>query len=163
MKNLKTICALGILTALYVVFSLTCKIPLIGHIGTDLGYVIYAVSLYYFGVPAAAVGVLGCLIESLLVSGWIPYGWIAGQLLIGIFCGLVYKNYNSKILQILATAVMVFIGIAIIKTLIECKLFGIPFEVKFVKNSVAAVADFVPMVIGLGVSWNMKKRAKIKS
>ena len=156
--KLKNILALGLLSALYVVLGFMCKIPLIGHIGTDLGYVAFAVVLYNFGPAGAAVGVIGCFLESYLLQGWIPYGWIAGQLLIGICCGLVYKKVDNKVLQIIATIVAMFVGIGLIKTLIECGLFGIPFEVKIVKNSIAFVADLVPMVIGLVVSWKMNKR-----
>ena len=158
MKNLKEICTLGILTALYVVVGFSCKIPLVGHIATDLGYVVFAIALYNFGIAGAAVGVIGCFLESYLLQGWIPYGWIAGQLLIGICCGLVYKKVDNKVLQIIATIVAMFVGIGLIKTLIECGLFGIPFEVKIVKNSIAFVADLVPMLIGLVVSWKMNKK-----
>lgn len=157
-KNLRKICALGILTALYVVLGFSYKIPLIGHIATDLGYVVFAVALYNFGVAGAAVGILGCFLESLVLQGWIPYGWIVGQLLIGIVCGLVYTKCGAKSLQVLVTIVAMFVGIGLIKTLIECRMFGIPFEVKFMKNLVAFVADLVPMLIGLVISWKMVKR-----
>ena len=51
--KLKNIIALGLFTALYVVLGLTCKIPLIGHIGTDLGYIAFAVALYYFSLQSS--------------------------------------------------------------------------------------------------------------
>lgn len=39
--NTKKIAFLGIGIALYVVLSMTIKIPLVGHIQTDFGYVAY--------------------------------------------------------------------------------------------------------------------------
>ena len=48
-------------------------------------------------------------------------------------------------------AIVIFVGIAMLgaKTIIECNLYGIPFEVKIVKNLVAFGIDSITMVIGL--------------
>lgn len=52
------IARIGIGIALYVVLSMTLKIPIVGHIGLDLGYVVLAVYAYLLGcIPAMIVGV----------------------------------------------------------------------------------------------------------
>lgn len=153
MSKAKNVAYLGIAIALYVVLGMTMKIPLIAHIGTDLGYIVFGFCCYVFGWPAFIVGVIGCMIESLLVSGWIPIGWMLGQLAIGLICGWVYKKNTSKAVDIICTVVAVFIGIAIIKTSVECVLYSIPLAVKIPKNLVATVADIIPMLIGLFIGY----------
>jgi len=150
MNNVKKIAYLGIGIALYFILGLSVNIPLIGHIQTDLGYIAFGAWLFLFGWEATIVGVIGCLLESLIVSGWIPIGWMLGQAFIGIICGLLYKKYkNNNIMLIIITLFAVYLGIGIIKTVIEVNLYGIPFIVKFVKNNVAFLADSLPMILGV--------------
>lgn len=151
--------AMGI--ALYVVLGLAVKIPLISHISTDLGYIAYGCFLYLFGAPAFLVGSIGCVIESLLVSGWFPYGWLPGQILIGLICGTVYIHSKNKYTKIFITIIAVFIGIAIVKTAIECTMFEIPLAVKFPKNFIAFIADTIPMLIGLYLGKILKGRIDV--
>ena len=153
MNNVKKIALLGIGIALYFVLGMAVKIPLISHIQTDLGYIVFGIFLYLLGPVACVVGVVGCLFESLLVSGWIPIGWMVGQFIIGIICGISYKKIKSLPINIIITVIAVFIGVGIIKTGIECVLYTIPLLVKFPKNVVAFIADTIPMIIGLLIAW----------
>ena len=148
MTKTKKIALLGMGIALYFVLGMMVKIPLISHIQTDLGYIAFGAFLYLLGPSACIVGVIGCLFESLLITGWIPIGWMLGQLLIGIICGLAYTKIKSIPINILITIVAVFLGVGIVKTLIECALYDIPILVKFPKNLIAFIADTVPMIIG---------------
>lgn len=166
MNTSKKICYLAMGVAMYVVFGMTVKIPLISHIQTDLGYMVYGAFLNCFGVCGIIVGVLGCLIESMIFSGWIPVGWMVGQVFIGLICGVCYKgirkrNHLKYVLYVVVTAVSVFIGVGLIKTIIECKLYGIPFEIKVVKNLVAALADTIPMAVGSMSIEQIRKRINL--
>ena len=137
--KLKTrdICMLGFGIALYVVLSATVKIPLIGHIQTDLGYIAFGAYLMIFGTPAIVVGAVGCVVESLLFSGWMPVGWLIGQIVIGAICGVFFKK-SQKIKSdklrivfcILMSIIALLIGIFFVKTIIECYLYQIPFVVQ---------------------------------
>lgn len=160
MKNnvIKTVAFLGMFTALYVVLAFLIKIPLISHIQTDLGYIVFGFSCFMFGWIGFIVGTLGCFIESLVFNGWIPIGWMIGQVVIGIGCGLVYTKCNNKILHIIATIGFVFLGIACIKTGIECILYSIPLAVKMPKNLIAFIADTIPMLAGLFIGYKLKPR-----
>ena len=155
-NNTKKITFLAIGIALYTVLGMSVKVPLIGHIQTDLGYVAFGAFLYLMGLPAVIVGVIGCILESLIVSGWFPVGWSVGQLFIGIACGIAYKKYKSNAIQIAVTFISVFIGIGLIKTAIECAAFGIPWSVKFTKDMIAFVADVIPMYLGLILGHYLK-------
>jgi uncharacterized membrane protein len=158
--KLRNIAFIGIGIALYIVMSLTLKIPLIGHISVDLGYIALAVYCYHFGAVAGAlVGGAGCALMSTLVYGMFPPGWLVGNLLIGFICGLLYKKKGKyKILfNILLTIIAIFIGIGIIKTVIECMMFHIPFGVKFIKNLVAFICDAIVMTIGILVAPKIPK------
>lgn len=155
MAKKMTYTALGI--ALYVTLSMALKIPVIGHIGLDLGYIVLAVYCIKFGaVSGAIVGACGCTLVSLIMSGWFPPGWFVGNLMIGLFCGKFYEKEN-KIYNIVLTMFAVLIGILVIKTVIECYMFSIPFMVKIPKNAIAAVMDMFVMWIGLFVSDKIVK------
>lgn len=167
MSKTREMSYLGIGIALYVVLGMMIKIPLIGHIQTDFGYVAYGTFLSLFGLPAIIVGVAGCIIESLVFSGWIPIGWAVGQLVIGLMCGLAFKwiadisnPFIKYLLYVITVLVSVFIGIAFIKTVIECNLYAIPFQIKYVKNFIAAIADMPPIFIGVVVAEIIKKRVR---
>ena len=80
-----TLTAVGV--AMYVVLSMIAKIPVIAHISLDLGYIVLAVYCYHMGaVSGMIVGGAGCVLVSLLTTGWFPPGWFAGNLLIGLWC-----------------------------------------------------------------------------
>ena len=161
MKNTKKIAMLGIGIATYVVLSCIFKIPILAgtHLQTDLGYVAFGVFLVALGPIATIIGVIGCLLESLLFSGWVPIGWMLGQLAIGLICGFAYKKNKITWLNIVITIVAVFIGVGGIKTGIECFLYDIPVLVKLPKNIFAAIADAIPMVGGylLAIKTALKK------
>ena len=151
----KTIALTALGIALYIVMSLTLKIPLVGHISVDLGYIALAVYCYHFGyIIGAIVGSCGCALMSTLVYGMFPPGWFVGNIIIGTICGLFYyRNGRKRLLKnILITVVTVFVGVALTKTIMECMIFDIPFAVKFPKNCVAFVCDAVAMSIGAAIA-----------
>ena len=156
----KTVAYLGIGIALYVVLGCFMNIPLMAgtHLQTDLGYIVFGAYCYLFGWPAFIVGVIGCLIESLLTSGWVPVGWMVGQALIGLTCGHTYKNTQNKYAHIVITVIEVFLGIVLVKSGIECALYGIPLVVKIPKNFVAFIADVIPMLLGLFLGYKLKDK-----
>ena len=154
----KKITGIAILTALYCVLSALMKIPVIGAISLDLGYIALAVGCSMFGPWAAFIGAVGCGIESILFS---PYGfsisWFCANLIVGLGCGYVFSK--TKVTWKRVVAIIVFVGIAMlgVKTLIECNLYGIPFEVKIVKNAVAFGLDSATMFIGLFIANRVVK------
>lgn len=159
-NNVKRICYLAMGIALWVVFASVLKIPLIGHIQTDLGYIVFGVYCVLFGWQAAIVGVCGCMLESLLFSAWFPEGWMIGNLFIGISVGTILKKFKAnKIMAFIIVSISVFIGIGIIKTIIEWAIYQMPFSVKFTKDVIATVADIIPMYIGV-LLGNMLKNKK---
>lgn len=146
------ITSIAILTTLYVVLSVMMKVPFIGAISLDLGYIALVMGCQKHGMWGAFIGAVGCGIESILFS---PYGfsigWFVANFIIGIGCGYVFTHYEEDWKKILAIIVFVAIGMLGAKTLIECKLYGIPFEVKIVKSFVAFTVDSITMIIGLYV------------
>lgn len=135
--------------ALYVCLSMSLKIPVIGHIGLDLGYIVFAVYCARMGPYwGAAVGGIGCVLVSLLSSGWFPPGWLLGNIAIGLICGGYYKN-RTVAEKIFVTSLSVLLGIAWIKTIVECGLYQIPFLVKFPKNFIAFFMDAAVMSFGV--------------
>ncbi len=140
--------AMGI--ALYVALSMTVKIPVIGHASLDLGYIVFAVYCYYYGPgPGMAVGSVGCLLVSLLTSGWVPPGWIVGNMIIGFFVGSAgEKSGTSQVGRVNVVVLSVFAGIFCAKTLIECCLYAIPLAVKLPKSAVVFFMDAAVMSFG---------------
>lgn len=153
-RNLWTMCQTAMGIALYVVLSMTAKIPVIGHANLDLGYIVFAVYCYYYGaLPGMVVGSVGCLLVSLLTSGWIPPGWIAGNLLIGAIVGMFGESSGASTSHRIFVVVMaVFLGIFCVKTGIECTLYSIPLAVKMPKSTVVFAMDAVVMSIGTWIA-----------
>ena len=154
----KKIATVGMLTALYVVLSLTLKIPLgVGAIALDLGYIVLTVSAFKVGIWSAVVGGAGAAIESFMLSPYgLSYGWIVMNIIIGLICG--YLFYNAKIshqYHISAIVLSVFAGITA-KTIIECSLYSIPYLVKLPKSATAFAVDTIVMLIGLIVVYRLK-------
>ena len=156
--NNKKIAYYGMGIALYVVLSLTIKIPLINHIKTDFGYVVFGAFLNLFGTEATIVGVAGCILSNMRTGGSFPIGWIIGQLFIGISCGLFFRKTDKMWLKILFAIASVFIGIAVIKTAVEVIFFNLALEAKIIRSLVAFVADAIPMALGLLISTKIKVR-----
>ena len=160
MSNLKTrqIAGIAILTALYCVLSAMMKIPFIGAISLDLGYIALTVGCVLFGPWAAVIGAVGCGLESILFS---PYGfsisWFVANLIIGLGCGIVFKKTENIWLRIVVIVGFVAVGMLGAKTGIECYLYHIPFAVKIVKNVVAFGVDTLTMLIGLGITSKVAK------
>lgn len=150
--TVRKISGIAILTSLYVVLSAMMKIPFIGAISLDLGYIALTVGCAMFGMWGAFIGAVGCGIESILFS---PYGfsigWFAANLIIGLGCGFVFKHTERTWKRIIAIIFFVALGILVAKTGIECFLYNIPFEVKIIKSIVAFVIDTITMIIGLAV------------
>lgn len=153
MKNTTKITLTAVGIAMYVVLSMIAKIPVIAHISLDLGYIVLAVYCYHMGaVSGMIVGGAGCVLVSLLTTGWFPPGWFAGNLLIGLMCGVFYHRRDGVVetmVNISITIAAVVIGILGIKTVIECALYGIPYAVKLPKNGVACVMDAAVMIAGV--------------
>ena len=160
MSNLKTrqIAGIAILTALYCVLSAMMKIPFIGAISLDLGYIALTLGCALFGPWAAFIGAVGCGLESILFS---PYGfsisWFVANLIIGLGCGITFKKTQSVWIRIAAIIGFVAIGMLGAKTSIECYLYHIPFAIKIVKNAVAFGVDTITMLIGLGITQRVVK------
>ena len=160
MSNLKTrqIAGIAILTALYCVLSAMMKIPFIGAISLDLGYIALTLGCALFGPWAAFIGAIGCGLESILFS---PYGfsisWFVANLIIGLGCGITFKKTKNIWIRIVAIISFVAIGMLGAKTGIECYLYHIPFAIKIVKNAVAFGIDTITMLIGLGITRRVIK------
>lgn len=149
-NNIKRISLYGLGIALYVALSMTAKIPVIGHASLDLGYIVFAVYCYYCGsIAGMVIGSMGCMLVSLLTSGWFPPGWIIGNMIIGFIVGMVGKESNaSTAKRIVVVFFAVFLGIFCAKTIIECALYSIPLAVKAPKSAVVFIMDAIVMSIG---------------
>ena len=146
----KKIAILGMLTALYVVMSAFLKFTLFSHIMVDLGYIAFAFALCMFGMWGTVVGVLGCALESILFSAYgFSISWCAANLVIGLMLGANYPTIKHTWVKYVLTIVAVAIGMLVVKTGIECALYGIPLAVKIPKNAVAFGVDSVTMLFGL--------------
>ncbi len=160
--NTKKLATIALLTALYCVLSAMMKIPFIGAISLDLGYIALTVACGTVDVWAGIVGAVGCGIESMLFS---PYGfsisWCMANLAVGLICGSVLHMNKHTWAKALVIIIGVAVGMLAVKTAIECHLYAIPLAVKIPKNAVAFAADTVTMLFGLGFYQIAGNRIKI--
>ena len=162
MKTTYKVSIIGILTALYVVLSAFLKFNIFGNIMIDLGYVAFAVALCFFGPIGTVVGVIGCMLESLLFSAYgLSVSWMAANLTIGLICGFAFIKIDNVWIRIVIGIVSVLIGMLGIKTVIECSLYGIPLAVKIPKNAVAFAVDSVTLTAGILFSNILKKKVSV--
>ncbi len=147
---------MGLGIALYAVLSAFVIIPIVNRIKLDLGYIVFGVYLKQLGTAGTIVGVAGCIIGNLLKGGSFPIAWAAGQLFIGLTLGILLPKTKSISLQMIYCLTAVFIGIALIKTVLEVWMFALPLQLKFLSNSAAFAADVVPLIIGVLLSGKIK-------
>lgn len=150
------------LTALYVALSALMKIPFIGNISLDLGYIAFVVALMSFKYAGIAVGVLGCALESLLFSAYgFSISWAVGNLVVGLFFAwFISKSDYNQFRYMFGALVACVLGILLVKTGIECRLYNIPTAVKVPKNLVACLVDTITMCIGILI-FNEKRLDKL--
>lgn len=156
MNKTRKIAFLGLGIALYAVLSAFVIIPIINRIKLDLGYIVFGIYLNKLGIISSIVGVLGCIIGNLLKGGSLPIAWAIGQLFIGVSLGYLLPKTNNIYLKILYCLISTFIGIAVIKTIIEVLMYQFPIALKFSSNFVAYVADVIPLIIGVLLSKKIK-------
>ena len=157
----RRICILAVLTAMYVVLSAFLKITLIGNIQLDLGYIAFAVALSFFNVWGAVVGILGCMLESILFSAYgFSISWAVANAIIGIGCGFAFRRSGKIWLRAVCILIFAAIGLLVAKTGIECALYAIPLVVKIPKNAVAFALDTAVMCVGLGFAEGLKRRLR---
>ena len=167
--SVKKICINGIGIALFVVMTLCLQVPVFENYYLCLGYVAMAFYTYYFGTTSGVlVGTVGVFLYCLLTGGLrgMP-GWILGNVVIGIICGITAKivkkhdrKYIKEILMITSVIVSTAIGILVVKSLVEVALYSLPFMLRVTNNIFAFVADVVVLVLGFElcirgeVFWN---------
>ena len=85
-------------------------------------------------------------------------GWMLGNILIGIGCGLavkIAKRQHNIILKQLILSISVIIstavGILVVKSAIEVVLYSIPFLIRTASNVFAFVADVVVLIVGFSI------------
>ena len=149
MKKNQKIAFLSLGIALYVVLSAFVIIPIVNRIKLDLGYIVFGIYLNTFGIAGTAVGVLGCIIGELLKGGSLRIAWPIGQAFIGIFLGLLLPKTKNTWLKVLYCIIAVFIGIAVIKTIIEVAMYQFPFNLKFASNFAAFIIDAIALITGV--------------
>ena len=151
-----SICLIGVLIALGVVLSALLPVKVIGDIKIDLSYLVIVVICYLFGgiVGGLSAGLIALLESALFSSYGISISWICANVVIGLGSGLVMQYIKTnkvgwKIAVDLAAIILsCALGLLLLKTVIECNLYGIPWEIKIVKNAVAFGMDTACMVVG---------------
>ena len=86
--------------------------------------------------------------------------WAAANLVIGLICGFTFNKFKPWFRYVIII-VSVAIGMIVVKTAIECLLYGIPVAVKVPKNLVAFAADSIVMLLSLGLFEIINKRTKL--
>lgn len=160
-KTTKKIALVGILTALYVVCSAFIKIPFIGNISLDLGYIVFAIALSVLGYWGIFVGVVGCAFESILFSAYgFSISWVVANAVIGLLTAFTFQNTKNFWIRFAMIVASCALGLIICKTLIECSLYSIPLLVKLPKAVTAFAVDATVMTIGLLIEPKVTKLLK---
>ncbi len=162
-----TFLAVGI--ALFVALSMCLRVPVFENYYLCLGYIVMTVYIWCFKwYEGAVIGFFGvilyCIIGGLGFNG-MP-GWSVGNIAIGLIVGYALKyikKLKNKTLQVVLTAIVAivstFIGIELIKSVIDSFVVGQPFIVRFGKNMTSFIADAFVIVISLPICVLVDKQA----
>lgn len=168
MKKTKQVAVTAVFTALYFVLSILLKIPVVGHITLDLGYIALMVGAVCLGaIPAMFIGSLGALFESAMMSmrGVSP-GWILMNAIVGFLCGLVlHRTVEGSRKRFLISAFLVvplsvLLGV-VVKTFVDCAIYDIALAAKVPSSTAAWITDSAVMLaVGLPLSLTLKKHIR---
>ncbi len=166
----KDIAFLAVGVALFTAFSMCLRVPVFENYYLCLGYIVMTVYIWCFKwYEGAIIGFLGvilyCMIGGLGFNG-MP-GWSVGNIAIGLIMGISLKHIKkvkSKLLQVILTAIVAilasFIGILLIKSLIDSFVVSQPFLIRFGKNMTSFIADAFVIVVSLSICSIVEKPAK---
>ena len=166
----KDIAFLAVGVALFVALSMCLRVPVFENYYLCLGYIVMTVYIWCFKwYEGAIIGFLGvvlyCIIGGLGFNG-MP-GWSVGNIAIGLIMGISLKHIKkvkSELLQVILTAIVAilaaFIGILLIKSLIDSFVVSQPFLIRFGKNMTSFIADAFVIVVSLPICSLVEKPAK---
>lgn len=169
-SKIRTISFLAIGIALFVALSMCLRVPVFDNYYLCLGYIVMTVYIWCFEwYEGAVIGFLGvilyCIIGGLGFNG-MP-GWSVGNIVIGLIVGMALKpikKIKNKPLQVIVTAIVAtiasFIGIEIVKSLIDSVVVSQPFALRVTKNFTSFIADTFVIVISLPICAALEKPAK---
>lgn len=165
----KDILFLAVGIALFVVLSMCLRVPVFENYYLCLGYIVMTVYIYCFkwyeGTIIGFFGViLYCIIGGLGFNG-LP-GWALGNVAIGLIVGLALKpikRIKSKTLQIIVLAIVAiiatFLGIEIIKSVVDSFVVSQPIPVRMTKNFTSFISDAFVIVVSLPICALVEKPA----
>lgn len=169
-ETIRNITFLAIGIALFVVLSMCLRVPVFENYYLCLGYVVMTVYVWCFKwYDGAIIGFLGTLLYGLIGQlgfNGLP-GWAVGNIVIGVGIGLTLpfiKKINNKVVQVILTAiiaiVVTFIGIELVKSVIDHFIVSQPIAVRIAKNFTSFVADAFVIVVSLPICAILEKPAK---
>lgn len=160
--------AIGI--ALFVALSMCLRVPVFENYYLCLGYIVMMIYLWCFKwYEGALIGFLGvilyCIIGGLGFNG-MP-GWALGNIIIGLIIGLTLpqiKKLDNKIIQTILLVITIilatFIGIELIKSIIDSFIVGQPIIVRIAKNTTSFIADAFVLIMSLPICKLVEKPAR---
>lgn len=164
--SLRTITAVGIGLALYVVLAICLQVPVFENYYLCLGYVALMVYCCVMGpMYGAIVGFIGCILHCLLINGLrgMP-GWALGNLFIGLSMGYAFayaKRIPSRAMRYVCIAAAAIaataVGILGIKSLVEMVIYALPFWARVIKNTYAFIADCVVLIVSIPVCFTIER------
>ena len=165
-KLIKDVTLTGIGIALFVVLSLCLQVPVFQNYYLCLGYVVMAVYLYSFGIrKGMMVGVFGTILYCFLINGLrgMP-GWAIGNVFIAVYLGFAFKlgeclsqKYARYLIYAYGALGSCFMGIFIVKSLVEYFLYAQPMPIRMMSNMYAFIADTVVLLISIPICERLDK------
>lgn len=154
--KLSDMCTVSVLCALGVVLSSFLQIPIFSDIRIDLSYIVIVYICYRYGgsTGGLSAGIIAGVESALFTSYGFSLSWTCANVFIGIIVGVVmsFNQIKSSWIKhmINATAIIISIavGMIVIKSFIEIKLFSLTWAIKLLKNAVAFACDTFVMLIG---------------
>ena len=152
MSQRKVVLATVVLTLEFVALSSFFRVNLPGGIQIDPGYIIFGAALYDIGLYASFVGVTGSVIVAAIFSAnMYPFGLIAANIVVGL-CGGIFCERTKKWGWMMAAIVLLSVVGYLLKSLIECLIYGFPFVMQIQFNYKMCITNTMLMLLGIFLS-----------
>ena len=161
-KNTKEITLVGVMIALGVVLSAMLRIPLFANVRLDLSYIVITVAIMKCGMFGSMMvaGSIALLESTIFGVNGLSLPWVLANVVIAFVASIFYKMAKEKgnnILFYLGIVLGCFLGLVIVKSLVETLIANIPLIIRITSNLVAFAGDLTCMIIGVFIGKRFVK------
>ncbi|WP_042224431.1 ECF-type riboflavin transporter substrate-binding protein [Oceanobacillus manasiensis] len=157
--SVKTIVAIGIGAAIYVILGRFASIPIAPNTYVETTYPFLALMAVIFGpIAGALIGFIGHALKDAISYGSVWWSWVLVSLFVGFFIGLIAKRVNIEAGVFATKQILLFnliqasvqaVGWILVAPILDILIYAEPANKVFTQGVIAAISN-IAMVGFLG-------------